>query len=225
VTGNHATDFLGQISTREQQALLRIAKRRLFQRGEFVFRVGDVTQAAYILLHGRLKFFRLTATGREVILWFCFPGEIFGLTEVPSGKGRRINVQACDESEVAIVPDASFGRFLDCHADAARMCRRTMTARLGILANTLVNVVADDASHRVAKLVLHMGLQHGERRHGSIDLGVPLSHQEIANMAGVNRQTVTRVLGHLSKRGILTIARRSIRIDSERMLNDFIHTG
>jgi len=41
----------------------------------------------------------------------------------------------------------------------------------------------------------------------------------------VNRQTVTRVLGHLSKRGILTIARRSIRIDSERMLNDFIHTG
>ena len=100
-----------------------------------------------------------------------------------------------------------------------------MTARLGILANTLVNVVADDASHRVAKLVLHMGLQHGERRHGSIDLGVPLSHQEIANMAGVNRQTVTRVLGHVSKRGILTIARRSIRIDSERMLNDFIHTG
>ncbi len=197
MTGNHATDFLGQISTREQQALLRIAKRRLFQRGEFVFRVGDVTQAAYILLRGRLKFFRLTATGREVILWFCFPGEIFGLTEVPSGKGRRINVQACDESEVAIVPDASFGRFLDCHADAARMCRRTMTARLGILANTLVNVVADDASHRVAKLVLHMGLQHGERRLDSIDLGRPAQppgNREYGRCESPNRNSCTRSL-------------------------------
>lgn len=203
--------------------MLRFAKCRTFRRSEYVFRVGDLKRGAYILLHGRLKFFRLTPAGREVILWFCFPGEIFGLTEVPGSKGRRVNVQACEESEVAIIPEAAFNRYLDAHADAARMCRRTMTARLGILANTLVNLVANSASVRVAKLILHLGLHHGTRTGSVIELGVPLSHQEIGNMAGVNRQTVTRSLGQLSRSGIVRIARRRIRIDNEAALYEFIH--
>ena len=203
--------------------MLRFAKFRSFPRGEFIFRVGELKRGAYILLRGRLKFFRLTPDGREVILWFCFPGEIFGLTEVPSSKGRRVNVQACEESEVAIIPEPAFNRYLDAHADAARMCRRTMTARLGILANALVNLVANSASVRVAKLILHLGLHHGTRDAGTIDLGVPLSHQEIGNMAGVNRQTVTRVLGQLSRGGMVRIARRRIRIENEAALCQFIH--
>lgn len=200
-----------------------MAKCHRFRRSDFVFRVGEQKRGAYILLHGRLKFFRLTPDGREVILWFCFPGEIFGLTEVPGSKGRRVNVEACEDSEVAVIPEPAFNRYLDAHADAARMCRRTMTARLGILANTLVNLVANSASVRVAKLVLHLGLNHGTRTAGSIELGMPLSHQELGNMAGVNRQTVTRVLGELSRDGILSIARRKIRIKNEAALHRFVH--
>jgi CRP/FNR family cyclic AMP-dependent transcriptional regulator len=98
-----------------------------------------------------------------------------------------------------------------------------MTARLGILANTLVNLVANSASVRVAKLILHLGLHHGTRAGGTIELGVPLSHQEIGNMAGVNRQTATRVLGQLSRSGIVRIARRRIRIENEAALYKFIH--
>jgi CRP/FNR family transcriptional regulator len=218
-----STDFLGQLAASDREELLSFAKIRSFRRGQFVFRVGELKRGAYILLRGRLKFFRLTPDGREVILWFCFPGEIFGLTEVPAGKGRRVNVQACEDAEVAIIPDGALNSYLDSHCNAARMCRRTMTARLGILANTLVNLVANSASVRVAKLILHLGLHHGTRKAGAVDLGVPLTHQEIGNMAGVNRQTVTRVLGQLSRSGIVRIARRRIRIENESALYEFIH--
>ena len=219
-----STDFLGQLAASDREGLLRLAKRRTFQRGQFVFRVGELRRGIYVLLSGRLKFFRLTPDGREVILWFCFPGEIFGLAEVPSSKGRRVNVQACADSETAVIPDAAFNRYLDSHADAARMCRRTMAARMGILTNTLVNLVANSASVRVAKLILHLGLHHGTREGSAIDLGMPLSHQEIGNMAGVNRQTATRVLGDLSRRGVVRIARRRVRIENETALHKFIHS-
>jgi CRP/FNR family cyclic AMP-dependent transcriptional regulator len=220
--GKASTDFLGQLASDEREALLRLAKRRCVRTGQFIFRVGELKRGAYIVLRGRLKFFRLSPAGREVILWFSFPGEIFGLAEVPAVKGRRVNVQACDDSEVAVLPDGAFNRYLDDHPDAARLCRRTMTARLGILTNTLVSLAADDASIRIAKLVLHLGLHHGTRRGGEIELEVPLTHQEIGNMAGTNRQTVTRVLGRMKNKGILSIARRHIRIDSEEKLNRLI---
>ena len=97
---------------------------------------------------------------------------------------------------------------------------RSMAVRLGMLTNTLVNFVADDAYVRVAKLILHLGLQHGIRRGKAIELGVVLTHQEIANMAGVNRQTVTTILGDLRKKRVLSVQRRRIRIDDPAMLNE-----
>jgi CRP/FNR family transcriptional regulator len=221
--GNAPTDFLGQLADGDLTALLKIAKRQRLARGDFAFRVGDAKQGTYLLLQGRLKFFRLTPDGHEVILWFCFPGEVFGMSEVPAAKGRRVNVEACEASEVAIVSDAAFNRFLDDHPDAARLCRRTMAARLGLLANMLVNLVADDAYARVAKLVLHLGLHHGEKRGGQIRLQIPLTHQEIAGMAGVNRQTVTRILGDLKKRKIVSLSRRGLCIESEELLSRAIH--
>ncbi|MGH8620012.1 MAG: Crp/Fnr family transcriptional regulator [Burkholderiales bacterium] len=220
---NAPTDFLGQLAGGERATLMKIAKRRRLARGEFAFRVGDAKQGTYVLLRGRLKFFRLTPDGHEVILWFCFPGEVFGMSEVPAAKGRRVNVEACEASEVGIVSDAAFNRFLDDHPDAGRSCRRTMAARLGLLTNMLVNLVADDAYARVAKLVLHLGLHYGDKQDGQIKLQIPLTHQELAGMAGVNRQTVTRILGDLKKRKIISLARRGFCIESEPLLYQAIH--
>jgi CRP/FNR family transcriptional regulator len=98
-----------------------------------------------------------------------------------------------------------------------------MAARLGILTNTLVNLVADNAYARVAKLILHLGLHHGTRLGRVINLGVLLTHQEIADMSGVNRQTVTRIVGDLRSQGVLSIVRRRIRIENEEALNKLIH--
>ena len=207
------TDFLGQLASTERAALLKLAKRRALKRGEFVFRVGDAKRGAFLLTRGRLKFFRVTPDGREVILWFCFPGEVFGISEVPAAKGRRVNVEACEDAEVAVIGDAAFNRFLDEYPAAGRLCRRTMAVRLGMLTNTLVNLVAEDAYARVAKLVLHLGAHHGTKLGKTIVLEVVLTHQEIADMTGVNRQTVTSILGDLRRKRIVSIQRRRIRID------------
>ncbi len=220
-----STDFLGQLAASERETLLRLARREPLRKGEFVFRVGDLKRGAYLLLSGRLKFFRLTPGGREVILWFCFPGEIFGMAEVPAAKGRRVNVQACEDSEVAVIADAAFNRYLDNHSNAGRLCRRTMAARLGSLTNALVNLVAEDAEARVAKVILHLGLQHGTRRGDGITLEAPYTHQEIADLSGVNRQTVTRIIGDLRRDRIVTVTRRRIHIESEPMLERRIRDG
>jgi CRP/FNR family transcriptional regulator len=213
-------DFLGQIGATERDKLLKLGRRRSFRKGEFVFRLGDHGDRVYFLLSGRLKFFRLAPNGREVILWFCFPGEVFGMTEVNDARGRRVNVQTCEASQVATLPEAAFNHYLDTHPDAARLCRRVMSARLGVLANVLVNLVVDDAHTRIAKLILHLGARYGLRRGEEIYLQMPLTHQEIANMTGVNRQTASRILSEFRRKGLLSINNRRIHIESEEKLAD-----
>lgn len=217
------TDFIGQLGARARGELLKLARQRAFRKGELVFRAGDRANGVHVLLSGRLKFYRLAPSGREVILWFCFPGEVFGMSEVAPPKGRRVNVEACEESRVAILTEPAFNRFLDAHPHASRLARRVLSARLGILTNVLVNLITDDAHMRIAKLILHLGERYGVRDGDEIGLQIPLTHQEIANMTGVNRQTASRILGEFRRAGVLRIDHHRILIERETDLLGMTH--
>lgn len=217
-----ATDFLRQLDPVDRKDLLNLARRIAVNKGRFVYRTGDRKRAVYILLRGRVKVFKETFEGREVILWFCFPGEIFGMAPVPEGKGRQVNTQACEDSEIAVIGDADFDRFLNDRPRVSRLCIRAMSARLGVLSKILVYLVSDDAHTRIAKLILQLGARYGVKSGRQTLIQMPLTHQEIADMTGANRQTVTRILGDLRREGALMIVNRRIRIESAELLNNAV---
>lgn len=217
-----ATDFLGQMDSGDRKDLLNLARRIVVNKGRFVYRTGDRKRAVYILLRGRVKVFKETFGGREVILWFCFPGEIFGMAPVPERKGRQINTQACEDCEIAVIGDADFERFLTDRPRVSRLCIRAMSARLGVLSKILVYLVSDDAHTRIAKLILQLGARYGVKSGRQTLIQMPLTHQEIADMTGANRQTVTRILGDLRREGALMIVNRRIRIESSELLNNAV---
>ena len=72
------TDFLGKLDADTRAALLAQATRRRLRKSAFVYRIGDPGDAVYLLLSGRIKTYKIAPNGREVILWFGFPGEVFG---------------------------------------------------------------------------------------------------------------------------------------------------
>jgi CRP/FNR family transcriptional regulator len=214
-----ATDFLGQLSSADRSSLMGIGRRRLVRKGGHIYRVGEAKRAVYVVLSGRLKFYKEAPTGRDVILWFCFPGEVFGMAEVPPVKGRQVNVQSCEDSEVLVVADDAFYGFLETHPRVARLCLRAMSARMGVLSNILVNLIADDTQTRIRRLILQLGARYGTRVGQEIQLQIPITHQEIADMTGANRQTVTKILGELRREGALSINHRRINIESTELLD------
>src|SRR5690606_27325869 len=129
------TDFLGQLAATERTALIACARTRSLSKGEYVFRIGDEGDSVFVLLHGRAKTYKVSAEGREVILWFCFPGEVFGLAAHPHDRGRMVSVQASESCAVAEIPCGRFHAFLDAHPRASALCLQAVTFRLGMLAN------------------------------------------------------------------------------------------
>lgn len=211
------TDFLGQLNGERREELLSHATCVKLRKGAFVFRVGDPGDSVFLLLAGRVKTYKISPSGREVILWFGFPGEVFGLVETPLHKGRMVNIQTCESTEMARISGARFREFLAAHSDVAQLCLRVVASRLGMLANRLVYLMADNAEARIAKLLVDLAARYHDPKDGA-EHPIGLTHQEIADITGVQRQTVTRILGKFTERGALTVRYRNIRIRDRELL-------
>lgn len=195
------------------------ATHRVLRKGEFIFRVGDTEDAVYMLLSGRIKTYKIAPSGREVILWFGFPGEIFGLVETPSHRGRMVSVEACETIEVAELPLVRFRKLLETNSDVSQLCIRVIASRLGMLANRLVYLMADNAEARIAKLLLDLAARY-HNQNADTEQAIGLTHQEIADITGVQRQTVTRILGRFTDTGALSVRYRKISIrNRDQLLN------
>lgn len=212
------TDFLGQLGSPVREALLAQARRRLLKKGEYVFRVGDDGDSVFLLLSGRAKTYKVSPEGRDTILWFCYPGELFGVAAHPHAKGRMVSVQACEPSEIAEITQTRFDAFLDSHPPAVKLCLQAVAFRLGMLANRLVGLTANDAAARISKLLIDLAVRYVDGHGSETPVPLAITHQEIADITGVQRQTVTRIVGHLTTCGALRAHYRKIIItDRERL--------
>ncbi len=218
-----ASDFLGSLDHADRDALLASGVRRTFAKDEFVFRVGDAGARVYFLESGRVRIDQPAEAGRDVILWYCLPGDIFGLAEAAGGGERAVSARACDACSVLVVAQEAFRRFVASRPAAALPAIQVLSARLRGLSDVMANLVADDVDTRIAKLILRLGMRYGRRDGHVTRLDIPLTHQEIADMVGTTRQTVTSTLNRMKRQGVLTIETRRILIESEELLSGLTH--
>jgi CRP/FNR family transcriptional regulator len=189
-----------------------------------VFRAGGPGERVYFLKSGKIKISQSSASGTEIVLWFCLPGEIFGLAEVSHGGGRVVNAFACEESMVLSLSQRDFREFLAAHPEAVMLSMQALSSRLRVLGEMVVNLVSDDANTRIAKLLLRLAARYGKREGGIVRLDLPLTHEEIANMVGTTRQTVTSAISQFRRQGVLSIENRRIQIESEELLTEISQT-
>lgn len=219
------SNFSDMISPGDRDALAALAQRNSCRRHEFVFRVGAPADRVYLLREGRVKIFGLSGSGKETILWFCFPGEMFGLAEIARGQDREVYAQACTDCEYDSIPQARFKQFLATRPDVAMAVLELFSCRLRVLGELLQALTADDVTTRVVKLLLRMCARYGRPMDGRVCLDIPLTHQEMADMVGATRQTVTAVLSDLRRLGALRIENHLIWIERTELLERMVRNS
>lgn len=218
-----ASDFLGKMAPADKEQLFALAHRQAYRRNAFVFQAGSPGRNVYILSQGRVKIYALSALGKGVLLWFCFPGEVFGLAEATRGGPREVYAQACSDSVVLSITREAFRHFLETHPAAATLVIDLLSCRLRTLGDMLINLTADDVSTRVVKLLTRLSARYGKHANDSdLYLDIRLTHQEIAEMIGTSRQTVTSILGELKRKGLLHIENHVIHIHRRDLLERLV---
>lgn len=212
-------DFVSGMKPADREALLALARIGEFAKGEFVFNAGDPGQNVYILESGRAKICQLSPEGKEIILWFCLPGEMFGMAEVPHGSAREVFAQVCTRSSVYSIPRETFNIFLSDHPDTALQVISLLSCRLRTIGHMLLNLAQDDVTSRIVKLLLRLSVPSMRNQDANMSLQIPLTHQEIADMVGASRQTVSTVLGELRREGALDVVKHRIHIHNGERLS------
>lgn len=214
------SDFMARLSATDRDDLRRLTACRSVARGELIFKVGSAGDNVYFIESGRIKIYHLSPTGKEILLWFCFPGEIFGLAEVCHGGGRQVCAGACEASQLLSIRQESFKTFLEGHPAAALLVNDVLAGRLRNLGNLIKSLVVSDVDERVAQLLVRLAATHGRRMpNGGVMLDIRLTHQEMANMIGTTRQSVTSALNALKRSGMLDVQDHHIFIHDATLLD------
>ena len=176
-----------------------------FRKNEIVLREEDTNEYMYIILDGQVKVTQATEDGKEILLAIHKTHEFFGEVSLIDGKTSPATVQASEDSFIAIISKKDFhslllaqGKVLD--ALLQILCRRLRDSWRRIY---LLNF--KHASDRVKTLFFSLSFENGSKTPEGIVLNLKLTHQEIADMTGLTRESVTRVLDKLQKDGAITV--------------------
>lgn len=217
------SDFLGRLPDATRTAFAALGHRVTYRKGDAVFQPGSPGDNVYLLSRGRVKIFALSPAGRAVILWFCFPGEIFGLAEMARAGRREVASEACADSEAIVIPQHKFKEFLKRDGEAAMLVVDLLSCRLRGLADMMLNLTSDDVTTRLVKLLIRLSARYGKpAADAETLLDIALTHQEIADMIGTTRQTVSTTINLLKRHGLLNVKQHCIHIQDGKRLEDLV---
>ncbi len=201
-------------------ALARLATLLAFESGDRILVEGEPANNFYVVFSGRVKMLRSLANGRNVVLGLFEPGELFGTV-------AALGAQACDTSIVAMGRTSCLKLSRD---DFITLCEQRpqlisellplLAQRLVECGNCIVEMTCYRAETRFARLLLKLADSVGRPLDGGTLIPVPLSRQELADMAGTTIETCIRVMSRWRKIGMVDTERGGFLIRDRALLTE-----
>lgn len=204
-----------------KELFLRHTTKRIVRKGQHVFRATDDANQVFFLADGMVRIYNLTPSGGLTIFWYCVAGELFGQGGISGVIKQSVNAQAMLPCVVHAMPRATFEQMLKLSAPLAINSLKLMGARLRVACDTIIDMRSQRTSSRVARALLRIAHNCGTPVGDGVKIGGPITHQEIGNMAGSCRQTVTEVLKGFEQRGFIVQRMRQITIVDPDALDSY----
>ncbi|MEW5952927.1 MAG: Crp/Fnr family transcriptional regulator [Bacillota bacterium] len=190
-----------------------------YPKGHVIFAAGDISDRIYLIESGWVKIYRLSADGRRVTVGSIrSPGELMGLAETLWGGERTCFAGAINNVSLVVVRKNKFEELLAQHPFMAIKVAKLLGARMREAEAIIHEMVCWQAPGRLALMLMKMGERCGIQTKGGIRLNLQLTHEEIANMVGTSRQTVTQLLNTFKQeRSIVTEGREIKIVDPDKL--------
>ncbi len=209
-----------ELPEEDKKQLREISHMTSYRKHELICLPGQPSNTVYLLKQGRVKISQVNEKGQEAILSLLEQGEIFGEVEALSGMPRKTLVQALEPVVVCEITRENFERFLERCPTVGMCILKTIGGRLQRIEEKFSDMAFHSAPARLAKLLLQLAESMGEEDQGIIRLKVRLTHQNLANLIGTSRETVSTLLGQFQRQGILNQDRRQIHlVDTNKLAN------
>ena len=185
------------------QRLAAVAAVRAFEKGAMLFREGDASDLMYTVITGRVKVFKTTPRGTDVILEIFGPGDPVGAVAVYESRPYPASAVALEPTSCLLIPRQAFFSLLENYPTMVRGLLVGLTHRLVELTNRLTELSGGRIEGRLARFLLKLGTDMGQRRDDGIFIPLVLSRQELADMIGTTIETSIRIMSRWGKDGVV----------------------
>lgn len=199
----------------EDKELDRIAKlgtRQKYKKGNIVVLEKESGAALFVIISGKVKVVRTDVEGREVILSMFGPGEFFGEMSLLDGLARSASVVAISKAELFMIHRRDFLESMHQFPSIAVALLAEMAMRLRKADMQIKSLSLKDAAGRVANVLLILADDVGVFRKGKVEIDDLPLQQDLANMAGTSRETVSRMLHQFVRVGSIQLKGNKLTI-------------
>jgi len=185
------------------EKIYNLLQKRNYKRNNMILMEEDFGDTLFILNKGSVKITRLSDDGREVILSILGEGDFFGEMSIFDGESRSANVVALEDSEVYILKRGDFIDLLEKHPKIAIALLQELATRLRKSDQQIEGLSLSDAENRIGMTISRLAEELGVIKMGQVVIHNLPYQQDIANMAGTSRETVSRMLTLLQRKGYI----------------------
>jgi len=216
-------DFIGQLPESERALLERHAICKKYPRATIIHSPGDLGTMVNFVVSGRVKIYNLSACGKEIIYRFCTPNSFFGIAEIFGGDEREVFAEAVEDTEVLCTDKHYFENLVLRNPALTLSVMRILGNRVRQAHKAISSFVFCDVRTRLAQLLIKLAQINGvENPDGTITLRNRFTHQEMANMIGAIRQTVSENMNHFKRHGYIRVAGERITLIDPASIKNLI---
>jgi CRP/FNR family transcriptional regulator, cyclic AMP receptor protein len=194
------------------QKIEKIGTRKIYAKNDIILMEEEVGTALFVIINGKVKVARTSTEGREVILTILSDSDFFGEMAILDGLTRSATVVAIEESELFLIQRNDFLNLLREHPEVSISLLQEMTKRLRAADMKIKALSLKDAEGKIATVILQLADDIGKIKQGVVEIDKMPLQQDLANMAGTSRETISRTLHSFTKKKLIELDGNKLRI-------------
>lgn len=203
-------NLFAQLTPDQLSRLESRARMRKFPRRSPIYLPADQGDGVLLLTAGRAKICGFSPDGKQVILAFIEPGELFGELAILGAAEREEYAEAVEASTVVLLPAGDIRQLMHECPHLSLGITKLIGLRRRRIERRLNYLLFRSNRERLTHLLLELAEQYGVRTAAGVELRIRLSHQDLANVIGSTRESVTVALGEMQAEGALKVGRQKI---------------
>jgi CRP/FNR family transcriptional regulator len=208
----------------ELELLCTNSYAKFYEKGEVIFFENDSVKKLYLLVNGKVKLSMLSAEGKEKVLTILQEGDIFGELSLFDEDPHPLTAEVMDDARLLIIPWNEMEKMIQNRPSLAIKIIEALSKKTRLLTSQVRELVFQDAAGRLASLLSRLAEDFGREIEAGTVIDLVLTHQEIANLIGSSRVTVTKLINRFIDDGVITIKKRKIIIIDFESLGERLQT-
>jgi CRP-like cAMP-binding protein len=192
-------ELFSELNDQELEEVAALAQVRKIDTDTTVFHEGDTSDAIFVVVNGRVKIVTTSSDGKEFILTVLGAGQVFGEMGLLETAPRSASVISITEVELLVIKIADFDHLLNSSPGISRKLMAILSRRLRRANSKMESLAYMDVAGRLARYLLDMALDHGQKLgNGWVVVRRP-THSDIAHSIGTSRETVSRLINEFEE--------------------------